>query len=69
MKKKIGKSIRQRRLELNLELSDLSDFSGLSISAISNIENAKANSTLDTLEKLLTPLGLELEVCIRKKSR
>lgn len=69
MRKRIGKFIRERRKELKLDLSDLSDFSGLSVSAISNIENAKANSTLDTIEKLLTPLGLELSVCIKKMGR
>lgn len=69
MKKTIGSQIRKRRLELNLELSDLSDFSGLSIGAISNIENGKANSTIKTLEKLLIPLGLELATCIKQKGR
>ena len=50
---KIGKTIKQRRKELNLELKDLQDYSGVNYVSISDIENGKANPTVKTLEKLL----------------
>jgi transcriptional regulator with XRE-family HTH domain len=64
--KDIGKQIKLRRKELHIELSDLSDFSGITISSISNIENGKANPTLNTLQKLLKPLGLTLQTTIKR---
>ncbi len=60
--KEIGKIIKKRRQELNLELKDLQEFSDVSYASISNIENAKSNPTVKTLEKLLDALGLEIHI-------
>lgn len=59
---KIGKIIKKRRLELNLELKDLQDYSGVNYASISDIENGKANPTIKTLEKLLDALGMEINI-------
>ena len=59
---KIGKSIKQRRKELNLELKDLQDYSGVNYVSISDIENGKANPTIKTLEKLLDVLGMQINI-------
>ena len=57
---KIGKIIKKRRKELNLELKDLQDYSGINYASISDIENGKANPTIKTLEKLLDVIeGIE----------
>ena len=64
---KIGKSIKQRRKELNLELKDLQDYSGVNYVSISDIENGKANPTIKTLEKLLDVLGMELDIKVKIK--
>lgn len=64
---KIGKSIKQRRKELNLELKDLQDYSGVNYVSISDIENGKANPTVKTLEKLLDVLGMELDIKVKIK--
>ena len=64
---KIGKSIKQRRKELNLELKDLQDYSGVNYVSISDIENGKANPTVKTLEKLLDVLGMELDIIVKIK--
>ncbi len=64
---KIGKSIKQRRKELNLELKDLQDYSGVNYVSISEIENGKANPTIKTLEKLLDVLGMELDIKVKIK--
>lgn len=64
---KIGKIIRTRRKELNLELKDLQDYSGVNYVSISEIENGKANPTVKTLEKLLDVLGMELDIKVKIK--
>ena len=64
---KIGKSIKKRRQELNLELKDLQDYSGVNYVSISDIENGKANPTVKTLEKLLDVLGMELDIKVKIK--
>lgn len=64
---KIGKIIKKRRLELNLELKDLQDYSGVNYVSISDIENGKANPTIKTLEKLLDVLGMELDIKVKIK--
>ncbi len=64
---KIGKIIRIRRKELNLELKDLQDYSGVNYVSISEIENGKANPTIKTLEKLLDVLGMELDIKVKIK--
>ena len=64
---KIGKIIKKRRLELNLELKDLQDYSGVNYVSISDIENGKANPTVKTLEKLLDVLGMELDIKVKIK--
>ena len=64
---KIGKTIRLRRKELNLELKDLQDYSGVNYVSISDIENGKANPTVKTLEKLLDVLGMELDIKVKIK--
>ncbi len=68
-KKRVGKAITRRRKELQLDILELSNFSGVSSSIISNIENGKSNATINTLEKILDILGLELNVDIKKVSR
>ena len=64
---KIGKEIAKRRKILELDIEDLSDYSNVTCSSISNIETGKSNPTINTIEKILTPLGLEL--FIRTKQR
>ena len=59
---KIGKIIKKRRMELNLELKDLQDYSGVNYVSISDIENRKANPTIKTLEKLLDVLGMQINI-------
>ncbi|RXK12059.1 transcriptional regulator [Halarcobacter mediterraneus] len=65
--KKIGKTIRNRRKQLNLELKDLQDYSGVNYVSISDIENGKSNPTIKTLEKLLDVLGMEINIEVKSK--
>ena len=62
--KDIGKKIAIRRKELKLNIEDLSEYSGITEATISRIETGKANPTIKTIEKLLIPLGLTLDLVI-----
>ncbi len=64
---KIGKIIKRRRIELNLELKDLQDYSGVNYASISDIENGKANPTIKTVEKLLDALGMQINIEVVNK--
>ncbi|CAM3935109.1 helix-turn-helix domain-containing protein [Arcobacter cloacae] len=64
---KIGRIIKKRRKELNLELKDLQDYSGINYASISDIENGKANPTIKTLEKLLDVLGMQINIEVVSK--
>ena len=66
LSKSIGKAIKARRKELKLTQKDLEDFSGIKYTIISDIENGK-NCTLSTIEKIMEPLGITFEVCIKNK--
>lgn len=65
LKEIIGKQIKKRRIELGMEQVDLQDYSGLGSTTISKLEQGKANVTLETLEKVLEVLGLEIVVKVK----
>lgn len=67
LKKRLGQAIVVKRKELNLDILMLSDYSKVSPSLISRIENGKANATLETLEKILNVLGLDLTIDVKKR--
>lgn len=67
LKKRIGQAIVTKRKELNLDILMLSDYSKVSPSLISQIENGKSNATLETLEKILNVLGLDLTIDVKKR--
>ncbi len=65
LKEKIGKICRERRLELGLSQETLGEYSGLLQKQISKIENGQTNVTIESLEKVLEVLGLELDIKVR----
>lgn len=65
--KKLGRAIRARRKELRLSQNDLKDYSGVHNVTISLIENGKYNPSINELEKIIAPLGLELTLMIKNK--
>lgn len=65
--KKLGRVIRARRKELRLSQNDLKDYSGVHNVTISLIENGKYNPSINELEKIIVPLGLELTLIIKNK--
>jgi len=64
--RKVGSAIRERRAELGLTISQLAVRSGVSIRLISELERGKRPGvTFSSLLRILTMLGLELEIARR----
>jgi y4mF family transcriptional regulator len=66
LKEEIGRKIRERRRELGMEQTDLQDYAEVGSTTVSRLERGKANVTLDTLERILEVLGLEIVVKVRE---
>lgn len=58
----IGAIIKERRSVLGISQKDLSEFSGVGISTVKDLERNAGNPTLQTLQRILDVLGLELEI-------
>ena len=58
----IGHEIKMRRQESRLTQQALADMSGVSVRMIKSIEGNYANPSIRTVEKLLVPLGLHIEI-------
>lgn len=61
----LGQRIRERRKELRITQQALSEISGVSLHTISDVEGGIGNPTLQVINKLTEPLGLELRLGIR----
>ncbi len=64
--REVGSAIRERRAELGLTISHLAVRSGVSIRLISELERGKRPGvTFSSLLRILTMLGLDLEIARR----
>lgn len=61
----IGKIIQERRDYLNLTQKDVAEMAGITFKSISEIELGIRNPSINTLNKVLDALGLELSVQIK----
>ena len=61
----IGKIIQERRVYLNLTQKDVAEMAGITFKSISEIELGIRNPSINTLNKVLDVLGLELSVQIK----
>jgi transcriptional regulator with XRE-family HTH domain len=61
----IGKIIQKRRDYLNLTQKDVAEMAGITFKSISEIELGIRNPSINTLNKVLGVLGLELSVQIK----
>ena len=62
----IGTIIKERRTQLKLSQQDLAEFAEVGIATVKDIERGKGNPSLQTLQKLLNVLGLEMNFGIKK---
>jgi len=58
----VNQAIRHTRRSLGISQTDLAVRAGVSLATLQNLEAGRANPSLSTLEKLLEPLGLGLEL-------
>ena len=65
LKQTIGEEVKKRRTELKMEQVDLQDYADIGSTTLSKLEQGKANITVETLEKILEVLGLELVVKVK----
>jgi transcriptional regulator with XRE-family HTH domain len=61
----IGKIIQERRDYLNLTQKDVAEMTGITFKSISEIELGIRNPSINTLNRILDVLGLELSVQIK----
>lgn len=61
----IGTIIKERRDYLNLTQKDVAEMAGITFKSISEIEIGIRNPSINTLNKVLGVLGLELSVQIK----
>ena len=62
----IGKVIKERRALLRISQQDLSDFSGVGISTIKDLERGVGNPSIETLNKILDVVGLEMVLQVKQ---
>jgi y4mF family transcriptional regulator len=62
----IGAAIKKRRELLGLLQPQLAAISGISRRTIQLVENGKANPSLETLLKIADPLGLTIELAVKR---
>ena len=61
----IATDIKKRRTRLGISQQDLAEFAGVGIATVKDIERGKGNPSLQTLQKLLEVLGLEMTLRVR----
>ena len=61
-KKQIGSVIKKRRTELNLTQKQFAEKIKMPFQHIPNIENGNTNMTIDSLERILRALELEMSI-------
>lgn len=61
----LAASISARRKNLGISQNDLAEMSGVSLATIKNIERGVGNPSFETVEKILSVLGLEIQFRVR----
>ena len=61
----IGKTVSKRRNDLSIDQRDLSAIAGVAVHTLSNNEAGKGNPTVETLDRILDALGLELHIKVK----
>lgn len=68
MSNTIGQTIKNRRKELGLTQNTLALLAQVGINTIVGIERGSTSPSLDTLDKIIDALGLELRLELKTKS-
>ncbi len=60
--KEIGQKIRDRRVELGINQQTLADLAEVGINTVVAIERGTGNPSINTLQKIVSVLGMEINV-------
>ena len=61
----LSTTLTARRKTLGISQNDLAEMSGVSLATIKNIERGKGNPSFETVNKILTVLGMEIVFKVR----
>ena len=59
-------TIKERRSQLKISQSDLAEMANVSLATVKDIERGKGNPSLQTVEKILAVLGMEMTYQLRQ---
>lgn len=62
----LTETMKSRRKTLGISQQDLAEMSGVSLATIKDIERGKGNPSLDTVQKILDILGMEIKYEVRQ---
>ena len=62
----IGTVIKELRALLGISQQDLSDYSGVGISTVKDLERGVGNPSLQTLQKILDVVGMEMVLQVKQ---
>ena len=62
----IGTVIKERRALLRISQQALSDYSGVGISTVKDLERGVGNPSLQTLQKILDVVGMEMVLQVKQ---
>lgn len=62
----LSEVMKSRRKILNINQQDLSEISGVSLATIKDIERGQGNPSLETVQKILAVLGMEINYTVRQ---
>ena len=62
----LSNTIKERRWQLNISQVDLAEMAGVSLATVKDIERGKGNPSLQTVEKILAVLGMEVVYQLRQ---
>lgn len=63
---KLSNTLKDRRTQLKISQADLAEMAGVSLATVKDIEREKGNPSIQTIEKLLDVLGLEIVYRLRQ---
>lgn len=59
-------TLKERRSQLKISQFDLAEMAGVSLATVKDIERGKGNPSLQTVEKILAVLGMEITYQLRQ---
>ncbi len=62
----LNDTIKERRAQLKISQNDLAEMAGVSLATVKDIERGMGNPSIQTVEKILSVLGMEVVYRLRQ---